>query len=261
MRCAGGKSRQTTNSNPRRATVAASFMFILALGSCQTVANTWHALDVCDQQAMQAYPPILREQEYQGSEPVEVFDGTETCTTTLEYDKLVEKCRKGTKIDYRPITRVRTIDLNESNRSEYSSRCVPNYCLKTYGSANCSPPKAIGELVPQTLMPGSCGLFLWSQTSPTRFIFFSEASTDKALMNIGGVESPLELISESGDVFGQFMTQMTYRSPAGDVGLSFKSGEILDGGQRIKDGRLSLIRETGQEESTIPVVGLRACQP
>ncbi|WP_373004301.1 hypothetical protein [Hyphomonas sp.] len=117
-----------------------------------------------------------------------------------------------------------------------------------------------GELPSQTLAPGACGLFLWTQSAPVRFVFFAEAGSDKAVMNIGGTQSPLELTASRGALFGQFMTQMTYRSPDGNVGLSFKPGELLDGGQRIEDGRLSLVSKDGWE-TMIPVLGLSACQP
>jgi hypothetical protein len=117
-----------------------------------------------------------------------------------------------------------------------------------------------GELPSQTLAPGACGLFLWTQAEPVRFVFFAEAGSDKAVMNIGGTQSPLELTSVGGSLFGQFMTQTIYRSPDGNVGLSFKPGEPLDGGQRIEDGRLSLVSRDGWE-TMIPVLGLSACQP
>jgi hypothetical protein len=117
-----------------------------------------------------------------------------------------------------------------------------------------------GELPSQTLAPGACGLFLWTQAEPVRFVFFAEAGSDKAVMNIGGTQSPLELTSVGGSLFGQFMTQTTYRSPDGNVGLSFKPGEPLDGGQRIEAGRLSLVSRDGWE-TMIPVLGLSACQP
>lgn len=117
-----------------------------------------------------------------------------------------------------------------------------------------------GELPPQTLAPGACGLFLWTQTEPVRFVFFSQAGTDKAVMKIDGVDTALELTSVGGDLFGQFMTQMTYRSAAGNVGVTYRPGDLLDGGQRIESGRLSLVNKAGWE-TMIPVLGLSACQP
>ena len=117
-----------------------------------------------------------------------------------------------------------------------------------------------GELPSQALAPGACGLFLWTQSAPVRFVFFTEAGSGKAVMNIDGTESPLELTSSRGALFGQFMTEMTFRSPNGKVGLSFKPGEMLDGGQRIEDGRLSVVSKDGWE-TMIPVLGVSACQP
>ena len=117
-----------------------------------------------------------------------------------------------------------------------------------------------GELPSQTLAPGACGLFLWTQSPPVRFVFFTEAGTDTALINVDGTETPLQLTSTGGSLFGQFMTQMTYRSPTGNVGISFQPGERLDGGQGVKNGRLSLVSKDGWE-TMIPVLGLSACQP
>jgi hypothetical protein len=117
-----------------------------------------------------------------------------------------------------------------------------------------------GELPSQTLAPGACGLFLWTQSQPVRFVFFTEAGTDTALINIDGTQTPLQLTSTGGSLFGQFMTQMTYRSPTGNVGISFQPGERLDGGQRVRNGRLSLVGKDGWE-TMIPLLGLSACQP
>ena len=117
-----------------------------------------------------------------------------------------------------------------------------------------------GELPPQTLPPGACGLFLWTNGEPLRFIFFAKAGTDTAVMEIDGEQRELRLTSSKGDLFGQFMTRMTYASDQGNVGVSFSAGEMLDGGQRIEGGRLSLVGKDGWE-TMIPVFGLSACQP
>ncbi|MEH6695651.1 MAG: hypothetical protein V7675_11425 [Hyphomonas sp.] len=117
-----------------------------------------------------------------------------------------------------------------------------------------------GELPPQTLPPGACGLFLWTNGEPLRFVFFSKAGTDTAVMDVDGEERTLRLTSAKGDLFGQFMTRMTYASDKGNVGVSFRPGEQLDGGQRIDGGRLSLVDKDGWE-TMIPVFGLSACQP
>ena len=120
--------------------------------------------------------------------------------------------------------------------------------------------KSTGELPSQTLAPGSCGLFLWTQATPVRFVFFAEAGADSAIMNLDGTETSLQLTSSGGSLFGQFMTQMSYRSANGNVGISYRPGERLDGGQRIENGRLSLVTKDGWE-TMIPVLGLSACQP
>jgi hypothetical protein len=120
--------------------------------------------------------------------------------------------------------------------------------------------KSTGELPSQTLAPGACGLFLWTQSPPVRFVFFTEAGTQTAIMNVDGTETPLQLTSTGGSLFGQFMTQMSYSSASGNVGISYRAGERLDGGQRIANGRLSLVSKDGWE-TMVPVLGLSACQP
>lgn len=136
-----------------RTTVALCFLMLVSLSGCASVGNQLQAKDHCDQQAMNRYPPVLREQRYQSSEPVEVYDGTETCTTKLDpygdYGRgaIVEKCVKGKRTEYKPVTRVRTVDLNKQKREEFSAQCVPRYCIDTFGNPGCS---ATTRNAPQT---------------------------------------------------------------------------------------------------------------
>ncbi|KCZ94297.1 hypothetical protein [Hyphomonas johnsonii] len=117
-----------------------------------------------------------------------------------------------------------------------------------------------GELSPQQLGPGECGLFLWTHAQPNRFIFFSRAGTDTAIMRLKGAEKPLTLVQRRGGLFGQFMTDMRFNSDAGTITISFVPGAELDGGQRIDSGRISIVGKEGWE-TLIPVYGLSACEP
>ncbi|MEM9054653.1 MAG: hypothetical protein AAGB16_04950 [Pseudomonadota bacterium] len=123
---------------------------------------------------------------------------------------------------------------------------------------NSVPESGLG---PQQLLAGECGLFLWSQTDITKFIFFSKAQSGQA--RFAQAETPITLtqIQAGGDIFGQFTTRMGYRADDGrDVSLTFAPGEALEGGQRIERGMISLTDQDGWQ-TKLPVLGVRACQP
>lgn len=116
-------------------------------------------------------------------------------------------------------------------------------------------------LGPQELAPGDCGLFLWSQTDVSKFIFFTRALSDTA--TFAQTDDPIALTQTlaGGDIFGQFNTRMTYLADDGrQLELTVTPGEILNGGQRIERGLISLTDNQGWQ-TKLPVLGVRACQP
>ena len=120
------------------------------------------------------------------------------------------------------------------------------------------PQSALG---PQTLQVGECGLFLWSQTDVSKFIFFSRALSGTALFAQGETPISLTQLLAGGDIFGQFNTRMTYVSD-GDgrqLELTIEPGEILQGGQRIEQGLITMTDRQGWQ-TKLPVLGVRACQ-
>jgi len=119
------------------------------------------------------------------------------------------------------------------------------------------PNSALG---PQELLAGECGLFLWSQTDVSKFIFYSKALSGNALFAQDNVPIALTQIGAGGDIFGQFNTQMTYLSDDGrEVSLTLDAGDLLDGGQRIESGLIN-IRDREGWDTKLPVLGVRACQ-
>ncbi|MEM9572201.1 MAG: hypothetical protein AAF996_12085 [Pseudomonadota bacterium] len=115
-------------------------------------------------------------------------------------------------------------------------------------------------LGPQELQSSECGLFLWSQTDTSKFIFFSKALTGVAVF--AQDEEPIQLTQSraGGDIFGQFNTRLEYVSNDGRVlTLELVPGELLEGGQRIESGLLSLADREGWL-TKLPVLGVRACQ-
>lgn len=113
----------------------------------------------------------------------------------------------------------------------------------------------------QTLPAGKCGLFLWTQDEPRRFVLFYPAASATAEAIVNGYQSRLSLDSQKGDVFAQFMTEMDFRNTDGSpVKLTLQPGEILDGGRRVPSARMISQDPEGWEIIT-PLTGLTACQP
>lgn len=113
----------------------------------------------------------------------------------------------------------------------------------------------------QTLAPNECGLFLWSKTDTSKFIFFAKAGTREALFLFEGLATQLRPVSEGGEIFGQFYTDTSYATEAGrEVLLSYDIGETLTDGARISNGTVQFEDEKGWR-TVLPVLGVRACQP
>lgn len=124
-------------------------------------------------------------------------------------------------------------------------------------AVNVVPESGLG---PQPLEPKECGLFLWSKTDPSQFIFFEKAQTGRATMKIGPETVEVVQTINRGTIFGQFMTEQGFAAPGGEqVLLTFEPGEELQGGQRIESGRLTITTGEGWR-TLIPVLGVRACQ-
>ncbi|MFN4023655.1 MAG: hypothetical protein ACK4MQ_02385 [Hyphomonas sp.] len=125
------------------------------------------------------------------------------------------------------------------------------------------PPEVPAEGLPaQKLAPGECGLFLWGMSAPRRFVFFTEASSGEALILHDGSPRRLVVAEAGGEVFGQFFTESGYSAPGADwtVTLTLTPGELLEGGQRVRTGRL-VTRGADGWETVLPVTGVRACMP
>ena len=115
-------------------------------------------------------------------------------------------------------------------------------------------------LGPQELLIGECGLFLWSQTDVSKFIFFSKALSGTATFAQNELPLALTQIGAGGDIFGQFNTDMTYLTEDGrEIALSVEPGEALEGGQRISRGLIN-VRDQQGWDTKLPVLGVRACK-
>jgi hypothetical protein len=119
----------------------------------------------------------------------------------------------------------------------------------------------VESLPAQTLPAGKCGLFLWTQDEPRHFILFYPAGGVSAEAILNSRQEKLTLESQGGEIFTQFMTQMTFRrTDGGPVKLSIEPGEMIDGGRRVPAARMISQDPDGWEIIT-PLAGLAACQP
>ncbi|MEL7480866.1 MAG: hypothetical protein AAGJ29_04845 [Pseudomonadota bacterium] len=131
-----------------------------------------------------------------------------------------------------------------------------------------APQPSVTEGVPrsglpaQRLGPGECGLFLWSKTDISRFVFFAKSGSQQALFLYEDAPTSLALVQSAGDVFGQFLTDLTYVIPetGREIMISYAPGEELLGGARISSGRISYRADDGWTH-VLPILGVRSCQP
>lgn len=116
-------------------------------------------------------------------------------------------------------------------------------------------------LPPQSLAPNACGLFLWSKTDASKFVFFTRAGESEALFLLNDTPTQLQTVSEGGDIFGQFYTETTLQTEDGrEVSLSYEPGSELTDGARIKNGIMRYVDDKGWL-TVLPVLGVRVCQP
>ncbi len=139
-------------------------------------------------------------------------------------------------------------------------------CVSSGSNDETTQPNTVAVEAPdiglpsQRLADGECGLFLWSQTDISKFTFFSKAATRRAMILIGDEAVDLAEVSATGELFGQFRTELAYQFLDGDGGveLQFTPGEDLIDGQRISSGRIVRTDPEGWQTIT-PVIGVRAC--
>ena len=115
-------------------------------------------------------------------------------------------------------------------------------------------------LPPQTLEPNECGLFLWSKTDTSRFVFFMKAGAQDGLVLLEDTPTRITKTGESGDLFGQFFTDLRFVTASGaQIALSYEPGEPLSGGARISNGLIQF-KNAEDWRITLPVLGVRVCQ-
>ncbi|WP_119681672.1 hypothetical protein [Indioceanicola profundi] len=125
-----------------------------------------------------------------------------------------------------------------------------------------NPDTRLGELPPQRLAAGQCGLFLWGRTVPARLVLFGAGRDGGARIAMDGRIVDLLRASAEGDpVFGQFPRQ-TFKGEGAEIGLTleFERRPDLVGGALVPRGVLDL-RDADGWSHVMPVAGLIGCEP
>lgn len=119
----------------------------------------------------------------------------------------------------------------------------------------------LAALPGQDLAAGECGLFLWTVQAPRRLIFFRKAGEARGQLALGEDILAVTSIEETGRVFGQFMTHVTYNAKDGQtVTIKLVPGEEVEDGQRTQSAQI-LVRNRTDWETMMPAAGLMACVP
>lgn len=117
------------------------------------------------------------------------------------------------------------------------------------------------RLAPRDLLPGECGLFVWSGDPGRNFILFSQAARFSGAWFTDQREVTLEIVEQSGEPANRQFPDIRFKSEDGDIlELSLINRETITNGTRFKGGTLKVSGEDGWE-TVKPVVGLTACQP
>lgn len=117
----------------------------------------------------------------------------------------------------------------------------------------------IGGLSPRVLDVGDCGLFLWSLSSQ-QLVFFSTTRQAEARMQLNEREVRLPRVATAGaPIIGGQMAQQRYRAPSVTATLVLRRGDEIDGGVRVAESTLRLVRDNGWSV-VLPVAGLAYCR-
>lgn len=116
-------------------------------------------------------------------------------------------------------------------------------------------------LTSQKLMPGRCGLFLWSRTQQPVFIMFANEAPAEVLVRIGGRDRRLARKATSGErVFGHFEKQTFSNGQyTFDVELTYDTSRPIQDGAIIKQGVVRTTDKSGFA-TVLPVGGMIGCQ-
>ncbi len=119
----------------------------------------------------------------------------------------------------------------------------------------------IGRLSAQRIVPGECGVFLWS-LSAAQLILFTSTRTRAAVMSLDGQEVALPRLAASGPpIIAGHVANQTFRSSDGQVTVyaQMRRGDLVEDGRRVGESVLRVVHASGWE-LVLPVAGVGYCR-
>jgi len=119
----------------------------------------------------------------------------------------------------------------------------------------------LGELQPQRLRSGECGMFLWSRTADRKLVMFSKSDDGGAIVMLSGREQNVPRVSNEGKNVLGYSAQQSYvwRGLFLQVSIDMDQRPEIGRGAVIPTGTISISRRDGWEY-VLPVGGIIACE-
>lgn len=98
----------------------------------------WAARNICAAKYEAEIPKEFIDIAVDTLRPVEVPDGTVSCTSHGFGYQTTTRCTPGTRLEYVPHTVIRSVDINASRRAAAIRDCTASSCTQQYGNAECA---------------------------------------------------------------------------------------------------------------------------
>jgi hypothetical protein len=138
-------------------------------------------------------------------------------------------------------------------------------CAAVPGGASSSPAPAapsgpVASLPPQTLAPGSCGLFLFERRAPRRFVVFEDLNARTVQIVHDGEVFMLGVTEQRGALVTGESFRRVYLDPRRNMTftLTGRVGEETGSGPRLEDVLL-IVQTLDGGRVVRPLGGVRSC--
>ncbi len=123
-----------------------------------------------------------------------------------------------------------------------------------------APGQPVSSLPPQTLAPGSCGLFLFERRAPRRFVMFEDLTARTVQIVHDGEVFQLGVTEHRGALVTGESFRRVYLDPRRNITftLTGEVGEETGSGPRL-EGVLLAVRTLDGARVVRPLGGVRSC--
>lgn len=118
-----------------------ALVLVTACGLASACATPeWQAANSkCAIRYNQEIPADYQQMMVERQRPVDVPDGSYTCTTRTKGNTQKTHCEPGYRTSYEPYLALETVDINEDRRDVEIAHCTASMCLERYGNVDCEP--------------------------------------------------------------------------------------------------------------------------